>query len=213
MILFFFQAEDGIRDGHVTGVQTCALPIFIRDPWPAMARTIWGDDQRFVNTYWSRFDGMYFAGDGARFDEDGDIWLLGRVDDVMNVSGHRLSTTEIESSLVAHELVAEAAVVGAADATTGQAVYAFVILTEDAEGIDQDTAEATLREHVGAQIGPIAKPKRILVTTDLPKTRSGKIMRRLLKDAAEGQTQADQIGRATCREKGQMEEILSGMRP
>lgn len=185
--------------------------LVIREPWPAMARTIWGDDQRFVDTYWSRFDGMYFAGDGARFDEDGDIWLLGRVDDVMNVSGHRLSTTEIESALVAHELVAEAAVVGAADATTGQAVYAFVILTEDSEGIAADEAEAKLRDHVGSQIGPIAKPKRILVTTDLPKTRSGKIMRRLLKDAAEGQTQADPTALATLSDPAVMEEIMSGM--
>lgn len=185
--------------------------LVIREPWPAMARTIWGDDQRFIDTYWSRFDGMYFAGDGARFDEDGDIWLLGRVDDVMNVSGHRLSTTEIESSLVSHELVAEAAVVGAADATTGQAVYAFVILTEDAEGIDADEAETTLRDHVGSQIGPIAKPRRVLVTTDLPKTRSGKIMRRLLKDAAEGQTEADPTALATLADPAVMDEIMSGM--
>jgi len=203
---------DVVDDYGNTMQDTAQGFLVIRDPWPAMARTIWGDDQRFVDTYWSRFDGMYFAGDGARFDEDGDIWLLGRVDDVMNVSGHRLSTTEIESSLVAHELVAEAAVVGAADATTGQAVYAFVILTEDAEGVDQDNAEATLREHVGAQIGPIAKPKRILVTADLPKTRSGKIMRRLLKDAAEGQTQADPTALATLADPAVMEEILSGMR-
>ncbi|GAA2039360.1 acetate--CoA ligase [Yaniella flava] len=185
--------------------------LVIRDPWPAMARTIWGNDERFVDTYWSRFDGMYFAGDGARFDEDGDIWLLGRVDDVMNVSGHRLSTTEVESALVAHDLVAEAAVVGAADDTTGQAIYAFVILTEDSEGADQDEAEAALRAHVGSHIGPIAKPKRILVTTDLPKTRSGKIMRRLLKDAAEGQTEADPTALATLADPAVMEEILSGM--
>src|SRR5690606_34773892 len=130
--------------------------LVIREPWPAMARTIWGDDQRFVDTYWSRFDGMYFAGDGAGFDEDGDVWLLGRVDDVMNISGHRLSTTEIESALVAHPLVAEAAVVGATDETTGQAVYAFVILTEDSEGVAPEEAEATLRDHVASQIGPIA---------------------------------------------------------
>src|SRR5699024_5207059 len=130
-----------------------------------------------------------------------------------NVSGHRLSTTEIESSLVAHELVAEAAVVGAADATTGQAVYAFVILTEDAEGIDQDTAEATLREHVGAQIGPIAKPKRSGGTTDQRNPHSGKIMRRLLKEAAEGQTQAGPTALATLADPPVIEEILSGMRP
>lgn len=185
--------------------------LVIREPWPAMARTIWGDDQRFIDTYWSRFDGMYFAGDGARFDDDGDIWLLGRVDDVMNVSGHRLSTTEIESALVSHELVAEAAVVGAADATSGQAVYGFVILTEDAEGIDPEEAETKLRAHVGSQIGPIAKPKRVLVTTDLPKTRSGKIMRRLLKDAAEGQKEADPTALATLADPAVMDEILSGM--
>lgn len=186
--------------------------LVIRDPWPAMARTIWEDDQRFVDTYWSRFDGMYFAGDGARFDEDGDIWLLGRVDDVMNVSGHRLSTTEIESALVAHPLVAEAAVVGAADATTGQAIFAFVILTEQAEGTDPAEAEAALRDHVGSHIGPIAKPKRVLVSSDLPKTRSGKIMRRLLKDAAEGKTQADAAALATLADPAVMEEILTGMR-
>ncbi len=186
--------------------------LVIREPWPAMARTIWGDDQRFVDTYWSRFDGMYFAGDGARFDEDGDIWLLGRVDDVMNVSGHRLSTTEIESALVAHPVVAEAAVVGAADETTGQAVYAFVILNEDSNGIAPDEAEATLREHVASHIGPIAKPRRILITSDLPKTRSGKIMRRLLKDAAEGKTQADTTALATLADPAVMEEILNEMR-
>jgi len=186
--------------------------LVIREPWPAMARTIWGDDQRFVDTYWSRFDGMYFAGDGARFDEDGDIWLLGRVDDVMNISGHRLSTTEIESALVAHPLVAEAAVVGATDETTGQAVYAFVILTEDSEGVAPEEAEATLRDHVASQIGPIAKPKRILVASDLPKTRSGKIMRRLLKDAAEGKSAADATALATLADPAVMEEILASMR-
>ncbi|OAV59162.1 acetate--CoA ligase [Enteractinococcus helveticum] len=186
--------------------------LVIREPWPAMARTIWGDNQRFVDTYWSRFDGMYFAGDGARFDEDGDIWLLGRVDDVMNVSGHRLSTTEIESALVAHPLVAEAAVVGAADETTGQAIYAFVILTEESDGVAPDEAEANLREHVASHIGPIAKPRRILITSDLPKTRSGKIMRRLLKDAAEGKTQADTTALATLADPAVMEEILNGMR-
>lgn len=159
-----------------------------RRPWPSMLRGIWGDPQRFEDTYWSRFEGMYFAGDGARYDEDGDIWLLGRVDDVMNVSGHRLSTQEIESSLVAHEDVAEAAVVGAADETTGQAVVAFVLLTEAAAARDTDPEETgrSLRAHVGEDIGPIAKPKRVLVVPELPKTRSGKIMRRLLKDVAEG---------------------------
>ncbi|PRA11272.1 acetate--CoA ligase [Arthrobacter sp. MYb211] len=163
--------------------------LVIRDPWPAMLRGIWGDMERYKETYWSRFEGMYFAGDGAKKDEDGDIWLLGRVDDVMNVSGHRLSTTEIESSLVAHPYVAEAAVVGAKDETTGEAVVAFVILqTEPPEGED---VVATLRAHVGKDIGPIAKPRHILVVPELPKTRSGKIMRRLLKDVAEGREVGD----------------------
>ncbi|MGP9649964.1 acetate--CoA ligase [Glutamicibacter sp. AOP38-B1-38] len=163
--------------------------LVIRDPWPAMLRGIWGDMERYKETYWSRFEGMYFAGDGAKKDEDGDIWLLGRVDDVMNVSGHRLSTTEIESSLVAHPYVAEAAVVGAKDETTGEAVVAFVILqTEPPEGED---VVATLRNHVGKDIGPIAKPRHILVVPELPKTRSGKIMRRLLKDVAEGREVGD----------------------
>src|SRR5690625_109381 len=203
---------DVVDDNGKTMQDTSQGFLVIREPWPAMARTIWGDDDRFVNTYWSRFDNMYFAGDGARFDEDGDIWLLGRVDDVMNISGHRLSTTEIESALVSNELVAEAAVVGAADATTGQAIYGFVILTDEAEGTDPKEAEEQLRNHVGAHIGPIAKPKRILVTTDLPKTRSGKIMRRLLKDAAEGQTEADPTALATLADPAVMEEILSGMK-
>lgn len=203
---------DVVDDEGTTIQDTSQGFLVIREPWPAMARTIWGDDDRFVETYWSRFDGMYFAGDGARFDDDGDIWLLGRVDDVMNVSGHRLSTTEIESALVAHPLVAEAAVVGAADETTGQAIYAFVILTEEFEGTAQDDAEQTLRAHVAQHIGPIAKPKCILVTSDLPKTRSGKIMRRLLKDAAEGKTQADATALATLADPTVMEEVLAGMR-
>lgn len=204
-------AVDVVDDNGNTMQDTTQGFLVIREPWPAMARTIWGDDQRFVDTYWSNFEGMYFAGDGARFDEDGDIWLLGRVDDVMNISGHRLSTTEIESALVANPLVAEAAVVGAADTTTGQAIYAFVILTEESEGISQTEAEQTLRDHVAKHIGPIAKPKRILVTRDLPKTRSGKIMRRLLKDAAEGQTNADPKALATLADPAVMEEILTGM--
>src|SRR5690625_4095538 len=205
-------AVDVVDDNGNTMQDTTQGFLVIREPWPAMARTIWGDDQRFVNTYWSHFEGMYFAGDGARFDEDGDIWLLGRVDDVMNVSGHRLSTTEIESALVANPLVAEAAVVGAADATPGQAIYAFVILTDDSEDISPAEAETILRDHVGSHIGPIAKPKRILVTTDLPKTRSGKIMRRLLKDAAEGQTESDPTALATLADPAVMDEILTGMR-
>ena len=164
--------------------------LVIREPWPAMLRGIWGDPERFKETYWSRFETMYFAGDGAKKDEDGDIWLLGRVDDVMNISGHRLSTAEIESALVSHPAVAEAAVVGAADETTGQSVVAFVILRGDAV----DTGDAIvqeLRNHVSKEIGPIAKPKTILVVPELPKTRSGKIMRRLLKDVAEGREVGD----------------------
>ncbi|MDG2497455.1 MAG: acetate--CoA ligase [Aquiluna sp.] len=159
----------------------------ITEPWPSMLRGIWGDPERFKETYWSRFEGIYFAGDGAKFDEDGDLWLLGRVDDVMNISGHRLSTAEIESALVAHPYVAEAAVVGAADETTGQAVVAFVILMKEklAElGSEADTSKI-LRDHVAKEIGPIAKPRTIFVVSELPKTRSGKIMRRLLKDVAE----------------------------
>jgi acetyl-CoA synthetase len=159
----------------------------ITEPWPSMLRGIWGDPERFVETYWSRFEGQYFAGDGAKKDADGDIWLLGRVDDVMNVSGHRLSTTELESALVAHPWVAEAAVVGARDEVTGQAVVAFVILRQDqleAAGADADVSRV-LREHVAKEIGPIAKPRQILVVSELPKTRSGKIMRRLLRDVAE----------------------------
>ena len=157
--------------------------LVIRQPWPSMLRGIWKDPERFKETYWSRFEKTYFAGDGARRDEDGDIWFLGRVDDVMNVSGHRLSTTEIESSLVAHPYVAEAAVVGAADDTSGQAVVAFVIVGNDVE--DSPEVSEELRQHVGKDIGPIAKPKKVHIVSELPKTRSGKIMRRLLKDVAE----------------------------
>ncbi|WP_460963570.1 acetate--CoA ligase, partial [Parasphingorhabdus pacifica] len=163
-------------------------------PWPGMLRGIWGDDQRFRDTYWSKFaeQGYYFAGDGAKYDEDGDLWLLGRVDDVMNVSGHRISTTEVESALVSHPTVAEAAVVGASDATTGQGIVAFVILrgnTDDAAGGDE--AMQQLREHVTREIGPIAKPRQIMVVQELPKTRSGKIMRRLLRDVAENRDIGD----------------------
>ncbi|QXQ09459.1 acetate--CoA ligase [Paeniglutamicibacter sp. Y32M11] len=181
--------------------------LVIRDPWPGMLRGIWGDMDRYKETYWSRFEGMYFAGDGAKKDEDGDIWLLGRVDDVMNVSGHRLSTTEIESSLVAHPYVAEAAVVGAKDETTGEAVVAFVILQIDPpEGED---VVATLRAHVGKDIGPIAKPRHILVVPELPKTRSGKIMRRLLKDVAEGREVGDAT---TLADNTVMTQIADSMR-
>ena len=164
--------------------------LVLQKPWPAMLRTLWGDDERFKDTYWSRYaeQGFYFAGDGAKKDDDGDIWLLGRVDDVMNVSGHRLSTTEIESALVSHPKVAEAAVVGAADDMTGQAVCAFVILREsaleDGEAAPDELIEE-LRKHVQKEIGAIAKPRQIMIVPELPKTRSGKIMRRLLKDVAE----------------------------
>ncbi len=162
----------------------------LTEPWPAMLRTLWGDDERFKDTYWKRYDkqGFYFAGDGAKKDEDGDIWMLGRVDDVMNVSGHRLSTTEIESALVSHPKVAEAAVVGATDETTGQAVCAFVILREaaleDGEAAPEELIQE-LRQHVQKEIGAIAKPRQIMIVPELPKTRSGKIMRRLLRDVAE----------------------------
>jgi acetyl-CoA synthetase len=164
--------------------------LVLTEPWPAMLRTIWGDDDRFKETYWSRFPGRYFAGDGAKLDDDGDIWLLGRVDDVMNVSGHRLSTTEIESALVSHPKVAEAAVVGATDEMTGQAVAAFVILRESAGDGGEDVV-AELRNHVAKEIGSIAKPKTIMVVPELPKTRSGKIMRRLLRDVAENRETGD----------------------
>jgi acetyl-CoA synthetase len=164
--------------------------LVISKPWPAMLRTIWGDDQRYIDNYWSRFSGKYFAGDGAKKDEDGDIWLLGRVDDVMNVSGHRMSTTEIESALVSHPKVAEAAVVGATDPMTGQAIVAFVILRADAgEGGPEVVQE--LRTHVAKEIGAIAKPRQIMVVEELPKTRSGKIMRRLLRDIAENRELGD----------------------
>jgi acetyl-CoA synthetase len=163
--------------------------LVLTKPWPAMLRGIWGDPERFQETYWSRFPGLYFAGDGAKKDHDGNIWLLGRVDDVMIVAGHNLSTTEIESALVSHPKVAEAAVVGAKDETTGQAVCAFVILRGNAdEGADIVTE---LRNHVAKEIGPIAKPSKIMIVNELPKTRSGKIMRRLLKDVAENREVGD----------------------
>ncbi|MEI6402033.1 MAG: acetate--CoA ligase [Actinomycetota bacterium] len=158
----------------------------LTQPWPSMLRGIWGDPERYRDTYWSRFDGRYFAGDGAKLDDDGYLWLLGRVDDVMNVSGHRISTTEVESALVAHPSVAEAAVVGANDATTGQAIIAYVTLRGGATVDEQD-----LRNFVAHEIGAIAKPKTIYFTPDLPKTRSGKIMRRLLRDVAEGRNLGD----------------------
>ncbi|MEP7046668.1 MAG: acetate--CoA ligase [Ilumatobacteraceae bacterium] len=155
-------------------------------PWPGMLRGIWGDEQRYVETYWSRFEGRYFAGDGCKLDDEGYFWLLGRVDDVMNVSGHRISTTEVESALVSHPAVAEAAVVGALDDTTGQAIIAYVTLRGGS-----DVGVGDLRDHVATEIGAIAKPKTIYFTPDLPKTRSGKIMRRLLRDVAEGRNLGD----------------------
>jgi acetyl-CoA synthetase len=165
--------------------------LVLTEPWPAMLRGIWGDDERFKDTYWSRFaeEGYYFAGDGAKKDEDGDLWLLGRVDDVMNVSGHRISTTEVESALVSHPSVAEAAVVGATDATTGQAIVAFVIVRGGVDGNENLVKE--LRQHVATEIGAIAKPRQIMVVPELPKTRSGKIMRRLLRDVAENRSVGD----------------------
>jgi acetyl-CoA synthetase len=171
--------------------------LVLTEPWPSMLRGIWGDDQRYRETYWSRFaeQGYYFAGDGAKKDDDGDLWLLGRVDDVMLVSGHNISTTEVESALVSHPKVAEAAVVGATDPTTGQAIVAFVILrgtaSESTAGDKGEELVTELRNHVAKEIGPIAKPRQILIVQELPKTRSGKIMRRLLKDVAENRQVGD----------------------
>ena len=165
--------------------------LILDKPWPSMLRGVWGEPERYKETYWSKYDGIYFAGDGAKLDSDGAYWLLGRVDDVMNVSGHRISTTEVESALVSHEEVAEAAVVGANDATTGQAIVAFVILRG---GIDHTKGEAlisALKAHVVKEIGAIARPRQILVVNELPKTRSGKIMRRLLRDVAENRAVGD----------------------
>ncbi|NLP82708.1 acetate--CoA ligase [Microbacterium sp. CFH 90308] len=181
--------EDGTHVGSGNGGL-----LVVTEPWPSMLRGIWGDPDRFVETYWDKFraQGYYFAGDGARLDDDGDVWFLGRVDDVMNVSGHRLSTTEIESALVAHEATAEAAVVGASDETTGQAVVAFVIIKQSY--LNENSAEGlsnTLRLWVGEQIGPIARPRDVYIVGELPKTRSGKIMRRLLRDVAEGREVGD----------------------
>ena len=164
--------------------------LVLNQPWPAMLRGIWGDPKRYADTYWSRFPGTYFAGDGAKKDTDGDLWLLGRVDDVMNVSGHRISTTEVESALVSHPAVAEAAVVGANDETTGQAIVAFVIARGGAPE-ETDHLITELRTHVAHEIGPIAKPRQIFIVAELPKTRSGKIMRRLLRDVAENRTIGD----------------------
>lgn len=165
--------------------------LILDQPWPSMLRGIWGENERYKETYWSRFKNIYFAGDGAKLDNDGAIWLLGRVDDVMNVSGHRISTTEVESALVSHESVAEAAVVGAADAMTGQGIVAFVILRGGIEHANGEELVTQLRNHVTKEIGAIARPRQILVVAELPKTRSGKIMRRLLKDVAENRVVGD----------------------
>ena len=174
----------------------------LTQPWPGMLRGIWGDPERYRETYWSRFEGRYFAGDGCKIDEDGYLWLLGRVDDVMNVSGHRVSTTEVESALVDHPAVAEAAVVGANDATTGQAIIGYVIFRQ---GFEPDEALVEeVRQHVATKIGPTARPKTVIVVPDLPKTRSGKIMRRLLRDVAEGRQLGDTT---TLADAGVVEEI------
>jgi acetyl-CoA synthetase len=182
----------------------------IREPWPSMLRTIWGDPDRFVETYWSRFPGLYFPGDGAKRDADGDLWLLGRVDDVMLISGHNISTTEVESALVSHPSVAESAVVGATDPTTGQAIVAFVILRGSVT--DSGTGEeliGELRNHVAKTLGPIAKPRQIMLVPELPKTRSGKIMRRLLRDVAENRSLGDVT---TLQDSSVMDLISQGMK-
>ena len=182
--------------------------LVINDPWPAMLRTLWGDDERYNQTYWSRFPGVYFAGDGAKKDEDGDIWLLGRVDDVMLVAGHNISTTEVESALVSSPKVAEAAVVGAADPVTGQGIVAFVILRGDTPDMSGDIV-AELRAHVASALGPIARPRQIMVVAELPKTRSGKIMRRLLKDIAENR----QLGDVTTLTDGTVMDLIKDKLP
>jgi acetyl-CoA synthetase len=183
--------------------------LVLRDPWPSMLRTIWGDDQRYIDTYWSRFPGMYFPGDGAKRDEDGDLWLLGRVDDVMLISGHNISTTEVESALVSHPSVAESAVVGATDPTTGQAIVAFVILRGGASDQADDELIRQLREHVAKTLGPIAKPRQIMLVAELPKTRSGKIMRRLLRDVAENRSLGDVT---TLQDSSVMDLISAGLK-
>ncbi|MFC4337254.1 acetate--CoA ligase [Salininema proteolyticum] len=178
----------------------------IREPWPSMLRGIWGDEERYRETYWSRFENQYFAGDGAKRDEDGDLWLLGRVDDVMLVSGHNISTTEVESALVGHDSVAEAAVVGASDPVTGQGIVAFVILRGDVESSPEHLKQ--LRTHVADTLGPIAKPRQVMVVSELPKTRSGKIMRRLLRDIAEDREVGDVT---TLQDSSVMSRIKDGL--
>ena len=188
--------DDGIQIQQGGGYLT------ITHPWPGMLRGIWGDPERYKQTYWSRFEGKYFAGDGAKLDKDGYLWLLGRVDDVMNVSGHRISTAEVESALVDHPAVAEAAVVGVADSTTGQAIVGYVILRGTFEASDSLGEE--IRAYVATKLGPIARPKTVVLVPDLPKTRSGKIMRRLLRDVAEGRDLGDTT---TLADSGVVEEI------
>ncbi|MDX3190983.1 acetate--CoA ligase [Streptomyces sp. MN03-5084-2B] len=197
--------DTGTEVGHGGGGY-----LVLDKPWPSMLRGVWGDEERFKDTYWSRFkdQGFYFAGDGAKYDNDGDVWLLGRVDDVMNVSGHRISTTEVESALVSHPTVAEAAVVGATDPTTGQGIVAFVILRGNAVDGGEEAIQA-LRNHVAKEIGPIAKPRQIMVVPELPKTRSGKIMRRLLRDVAENRQVGDVT---TLADSSVMELISSGLK-
>ena len=178
-------------------------------PWPSMLRTLYNDPDRYVQTYFARFDpGTYFAGDGARRDQDGYFWITGRVDDVINVSGHRLSTAEIESALVSHPAVAEAAVIAVADDLTGQSVVAYVTLSSGVT--PEPELEARLREHVGRQIGKLARPSRIIWADDLPKTRSGKIMRRLLRDIAEGHETGDVT---TLRDASVLTQLQQSARP
>jgi acetyl-CoA synthetase len=200
-------------DGTPVGAGSGGL-LVITEPWPSMLRGIWGDPERYKETYWEKFGDRYFAGDGARLDEDGDLWLMGRVDDVMNVAGHRLSTAEIESALVSHPIVAESAVIGAADETTGQAVVAFVILrAEQAEAQTNEEASALLRGHVATSIGAIARPRQVFIVTELPKTRSGKIMRRLLRDVAEGRGVGDTTTLADTTVMDAIANKLSGGAP
>jgi acetyl-CoA synthetase len=196
---------DVVNDGGESVPNGSGGFLVLTEPWPSMTRGIWGDPERFKDTYWSRYakQGFYFAGDGAKKDADGDIWMLGRVDDVMNVSGHRISTTEVESALVAHPAVAEAAVAAASDATTGQAIVAFVILREGIE--DGGDLVRTLRDWVATEIGPIAKPRQIMIVPELPKTRSGKIMRRLLRDVAEDR----EVGDATTLADGSVIDLIA----
>jgi acetyl-CoA synthetase len=182
--------------------------LVLTEPWPAMLRGIWGEPERYKENYWSRFEGKYFAGDGAKLDDEGAIWLMGRVDDVMNVSGHRISTTEIESALVSHQAVAEAAVVGAKDEMTGQGIVAFVILRTGVAHVQGETLIKELRDHVAKEIGPIAKPRQIILVNELPKTRSGKIMRRLLRDVAEQRAVGDST---TLADPNVMKLIQQGM--